>query len=95
VAAYRIAAEALANAGRHAGARRVTLIVATDAADLTVRVVDDGRGGAVEGSTTGLGLASMRARAEEIGGRLVVGPGSDGRGTEVRAELPLQVRVSR
>ncbi len=95
VAAYRIAAEALANAGRHAGARRVTLIVATDAADLIVRVVDDGRGGAVEGATTGLGLASMRARAEEIGGRLVVGQGSDGRGTEVRAELPLQVRVSR
>ena len=44
---------------------------------------------------TGLGLPSMRARAEEIGGRLVVGPGSGGRGTEVRAELPLQVRVSR
>jgi two-component system NarL family sensor kinase len=94
VAAYRIAAEALTNAGRHSAARQVVLDVTADETRLTVRVLDDGRGGVVEVAGAGLGLASMRTRAEEIGGQLTVGPGEGGRGAEVRALLPLQVRVS-
>jgi signal transduction histidine kinase len=73
----------------------VALKVGAEEDWLAVEVVDDGRGGAVEGSPTGLGLASMRTRAEEIGGRMRVGPGTGGRGTAVRAELPLRVRVDR
>jgi signal transduction histidine kinase len=91
VAAYRIAAEALANAVRHAKAHRVTVTVKADDSDVVVRVVDDGRGLGAGTSGSGLGLASMRTRAEEIGGRLVV---ETGRGTEVCAVLPLSVRVS-
>jgi signal transduction histidine kinase len=89
VAAYRIAAEALANVARHAGAgwarlevhatHRVVVVVADDG----VGLADDRRGG--------LGLASIRQRAEEVGGGVEVGPGPDGRGTVVRASLPLTV----
>ena len=91
VAVYRIAAEALANAVRHSGAEHVTLIV-EDGGSISLKVVDDGTGvrhGAPDrGSSgrSGLGLASMRQRAEEIGGRLDVT--SNGSGTTVQALLP-------
>jgi signal transduction histidine kinase len=96
VAAYRIVAEALTNVGRHSGARQASLRVVADEAHLVVQVVDDGRGlhARSDRGGTGLGLASMRTRAEEIGGRMVVAPGPDGAGTSVRAELPLRVSVS-
>ena len=91
VALYRIAAEALANVARHSGARRATLSVrARSHVDLLVR--DDGVGPDAASSTrgSGLGLSTMRQRAEEVGGRLLVHPGAEG-GTEVRAILPLSV----
>jgi signal transduction histidine kinase len=91
VALYRIATEALANVARHSGAGRATLCVRADAhVDLLVR--DDGVGlegsGATRGS--GLGLSSMRQRAEEVGGRVHVSARPEG-GTDVRAILPLCV----
>lgn len=88
VALHRIAAEALANVARHAGARSAELRVQAGP-NLLLEVCDDGRGvrdggEAVPGS--GLGLASMRQRAEEVGGTLDVT--SSERGTTVRAVLP-------
>ena len=91
VALYRIAAEALANVARHSGARRATLTVrANSHVDLLVR--DDGVGPDAGRTTrgSGLGLSTMRQRAEEVGGRVLIHPGADG-GTEVRAILPLAV----
>jgi signal transduction histidine kinase len=53
-----------------------------------VRVEDDGRGyNGVSPPTAGVGLDSMRARAEEIGGRLTIGP-REPSGTVVEAVLP-------
>lgn len=89
VAAYRIAQEAITNVVRHAGARRCTVWVVTNAAAdmLSLEVQDDGRG---VGRTLGMGvgLSSMRERAEELGGTWTMKalPGS---GTCVSAELPL------
>jgi two-component system, NarL family, sensor kinase len=91
VAAYRVAAEALANAARHSGASSVELDVAVPDGALTLRVRDDGRG-VDEGSAAarkrggGLGLGSMRQRAEEIGGTWDLT--SSAEGTTVRAVLP-------
>jgi signal transduction histidine kinase len=85
-AAFRIADEALTNVVRHAAAQNCTVSVSADGA-LSVVVVDDGRG-IGEGREGGVGLASMRARAERLGGRLTLTPLSPG--TEVRAELPLE-----
>ena len=88
VAALRVATEALHNAVRHAGATRVRLGVERVADALEVTVADDGRGlPAVP--VPGVGLLSMRERAEELGGTCVVVPGQGG-GTSVLARLPLQ-----
>jgi len=93
VAAYRITQEALTNVVRHAGAKvcHVALRVAseTDAPfpALIIEIADDGRGVALN-RISGVGLQSMRERAEELGGRFAIEPISTG-GTLVRAELPL------
>jgi signal transduction histidine kinase len=104
VAAYSITAEALANAARHAGATSASVRLECQDEWLVVAVADDGSGVAPD-ARPGVGLVSMRRRAEELGGTLEVGPvvdgGSDGRlgdggadgrrGTVVRARLPLVV----
>ena len=91
--AYRIASEAMTNAVRHAGARRVTasVEVRTDRAPnvLRVTVVDDGRGMPGQIRSGALGLMGMRSRATSLGGSLDVRPGPDGTGTEVALVVPL------
>ena len=88
VACYRIAAEAVANAARHSGARSV--LVRLEAGPQVVRldVVDDGTGvrPGAPSRGTGLGLASMRLRAEELGGTLTLD--SSPAGTRIHVELP-------
>jgi signal transduction histidine kinase len=88
VAAQRIVGEALTNAVRHAGARTIRVAVTGSAASLTVEVSDDGTG-AVAPRSGGVGLASMRQRAESVGGTLTVSA-VPGAGTRVRAVLPVQ-----
>jgi len=79
--------EAVANVRRHAGATRCTIdIRATDDA-VVVDIADDGRG-ISSSPTAGFGLASMRARAEELGGDLEILPSTQG-GTLVHARIPL------
>ena len=86
VAAFRIVHEALLNAARHAEARSCTVTVAANGA-LELEVRDDGVGISRNGSG-GVGLASMRERAAELGGTCTV-ERADGGGTLVRARLPL------
>lgn len=88
---YRIGQEALNNAFRHSGARRVTLRLASRARSVHLLVEDDGRGfdlgrGApmIEGR---LGIRGMRERAEALGGRLAISS-AEGSGTTVEIELP-------
>ena len=89
VAAYRIVQEALTNVARHAGASNCVVRFAPDEARSVLRleVIDDGRGMA-EDRSAGVGLHSMRERAEELGGSCVV-ESLPARGTSVRAVLPL------
>ena len=92
VAAYRIAQEALTNVARHARARSSTVRLDIEDGALRVEVRDDGVGmpepRADHTGHTGVGLTSMRERATELGGSLLVGPLPEG-GTRVRATLPL------
>ena len=90
VATYRIVAEALANAARHSGARNVDVVVRVER-DVEVVVTDDGTGLAPD-AAHGVGLDSMRLRAEEIGGRLTVD--SSAAGTRVTARLPLALPLT-
>jgi two-component system, NarL family, sensor kinase len=85
VAAYRIVAEALANACRHAAATTVSVAVRRDDSWLHLTVHDDGRGIPAD-AARGLGLRSMSLRAEELDGVCEV---RSGPGTLVRARLPL------
>ncbi len=88
VAAYRIADEALANVARHAAARTCTVRLVVDSDALVLTVEDDGMGLPLD-RTAGIGLFSMRERAEELGGLLSLATGSSGHGTCLTARLPL------
>ena len=87
VAAYRIVSEALANVVRHAEASRCEVRLARSASGLEVTVRDDGRGIA-PGAPAGVGLASLRERAAELGGTCAV-TCPPGGGTVVSASLPV------
>jgi signal transduction histidine kinase len=86
VAAYRISLEAMTNAARHADARTCVVRIALNG-DLEVDVLDDGHGLPYD-HRAGVGIASMRERAEELGGTCEV-QAVDGRGTRVHARLPV------
>src|SRR5215472_4053149 len=87
VAAYRIATEAVTNVARHAGARTATVTLTAAEGVLHVEVTDDGRGISPT-NRAGVGLTSMRERAEELGGTCALRPRPGG-GSIVSAQLPL------
>lgn len=92
VSVYRIAQEALANATRHADARRVVVGLAVRDGMLHLQVSDDGRGfDPVVRPVMALGLASMEERALALGGRFET-QSAPGRGTTVVFACPLEVR---
>jgi signal transduction histidine kinase len=94
VAIYRVASEALANVVRHSEARQCTLeLRALPSQWLCMTIADDGRGLPPEAPGTsepreGLGLQSMRRRAEELGGSLEL-ESMPNQGTKVTLYLPL------
>jgi signal transduction histidine kinase len=77
--------EALSNAVRHAQARRVDVAVAVQGAEVSIRVVDDGRG--LGQSTRRSGLDNLRGRAVERGGTFAVTSPTTG-GTELLWRVP-------
>lgn len=80
--------EALANAGKHGGAGRVTVFVDPEEEEVFCTVNDDGCGFDTATTPDGVGLArSIKGRMQEFGGRAEVASGP-GRGTEVRLWLP-------
>lgn len=99
-AAYYIALEALSNVQRHARASHCTLrlalstravcaaspLILLGAPILEIEVKDDGRG-LPPGDQRGLGVASMRERAVEVGGMCLIEPRAEG-GVRVLARLP-------
>jgi signal transduction histidine kinase len=83
---FRIVQEGLANARKHAHARRAEVRIEERVGERFVTVVDDGSGFNEDGIAPGQGLKNMRARADSIGGgfRLVSTPG---RGTALEVVL--------
>ncbi|MCW3016235.1 MAG: sensor histidine kinase [Solirubrobacterales bacterium] len=82
---YRVVQESLSNAARHAEARHITITVRRKGAHGVVRVSDDGRGIDPQ-AIRGHGLAGMRERARQAGGRLDVLT-TPGGGTTIELEL--------
>lgn len=88
-ALYRVSQEALANASRHAKSRNVSLRLSADSRAITLRIADDGVGfPRRSASSRGHGIVNMKARVEEIGGRLKIRRMK--RGTMVEARVDLQ-----
>jgi two-component system, NarL family, sensor kinase len=91
VAVYRIALEAMTNVSRHAGARHCCVRLSIPD-DLCLEVTDDGRG-LPSLVRAGVGLTSMRERAEELGGKCITEDLPHG-GTGVTARLPISSQES-
>lgn len=88
VALFRVLQEALSNARKHSGTRRLAVTLSPETEGLELSVRDWGRG-LTDPPQAGFGLRSMQERAELVGGRLTVGP-APGEGTLVRFWLPLR-----
>ncbi|MGB8886173.1 MAG: two-component regulator propeller domain-containing protein [Candidatus Korobacteraceae bacterium] len=92
---YKIAAEALRNAFRHAGARQVEVEIRYDNEQFRLRVRDDGKGIdpsvlAGQSSEGHYGLPGMRERATIMGAKLKIWSEVDA-GTEVELRFPASI----
>jgi signal transduction histidine kinase/ligand-binding sensor domain-containing protein len=89
---YRIAAEAVRNAVRHARARRIEVDICYDRRQLGLRIRDDGHGIDPQLLRTGglaghYGLRGMRERAQSLGGKLTIWSEVNS-GTEIDLTIP-------
>jgi signal transduction histidine kinase len=80
---YRIAQESLTNAAKHAPGAPVTVRMVADG-DRVELVVDSA---GAPGDGAGMGVLTMRERAQAVGGRCTAGPAGDG--WRVHATLPM------
>jgi signal transduction histidine kinase len=81
--------EAMTNVARHSGGSRARVALKLAGRRLVLSVADDGRGFDPAASAAGVGLASLRRRAAEIGGSLDL-DSAKGSGTTLRLEVPVE-----
>jgi len=93
---YRVVQEALTNVLKHAPGANAAVELAYRAGEMTVSVIDDGKGVDPDRKRGrgGHGLIGMRERAKLYGGTIVVGPRSEG-GFGVHLTLPTSVQAAR
>jgi signal transduction histidine kinase len=88
IALFRVAQEAVANAAKHARAKRIEVTLANTSERITLTIADDGvgfDGGRAQPAPASWGLAIMRERAEAVGAALRI-ESAAGRGTRVVVE---------
>ena len=91
---YRVVQEALQNAVKYSGARRVAVSMRSGPGGLTLSIADDGAGFEVNGAWgQGLGLISMRERLEAIGGTFHI-LSTPGAGTRIDIAVPLDAEAA-
>jgi len=83
---YRVTQEALNNVAKHSGAKRASVRLRFAPHAVTLEIEDDGKGIRDHGKQ-GLGLVSMRERAEMMKGKIDITSGESG-GTLVRVTVP-------
>jgi signal transduction histidine kinase len=93
---YRVVHEALNNALKHSGAGFVSVSLLGNGEWFQAEIVDDGRGFDVPSTADGggVGLASMRERAEALGGSVMV-VSAPGKGTKVLLRVRPNTRTRR
>jgi signal transduction histidine kinase len=88
---FRVAQEALANVGKHAGASKVGLTLSYMPDTVLLDVRDDGAGFTVGSlgprDSTGFGLDGMRQRLRRVAGNLEI-ESAAGEGTAINASVP-------
>ncbi|MGC1801142.1 MAG: GAF domain-containing protein [Solirubrobacterales bacterium] len=89
---YRLVQEATNNAIKHARPDRISVTVSRGEAIVEVVVADDGNGFVPDSAHRSFGLIGMEERVTLVGGRLDI-DSAPGRGTQVRAELPVSDQV--
>ncbi len=91
---YRISQEAFNNIGKHSKAKLVILSLRKIGGTIELAIQDNGQGFdldkmlSLEGSTAGMGLSSMRERAQLSGGTFVI-ESTKGKGTVIRVTWPV------
>ena len=84
---YRVVQEALSNCSKHAGAKRVRIVVRQELEKLLLTIEYDGKGFDVH-RVRGLGLIGMAERVTHLSGTFEA-KSQEGHGTLLRIELPL------
>jgi signal transduction histidine kinase len=87
VAAYRIVQEAVTNAGKHSKGSYCKVTLGLEDTSLIITIADDGVG-FHDNWKNGIGLHSMKERAEEVDGQFIIKNNSD-EGTTIEVRLPL------
>ena len=91
VAAYRIIQEALHNVARHSGAASASISMTQNSEGVSMVVTDNGRGLPEDVTCcNGLGLTTMRKRAERLGGKFEIDCAATG-GCTIRVAWPATV----
>jgi signal transduction histidine kinase len=94
-AIFRIIQEAATNIVRHASAESASISIEFEEASIAVHIEDDGRGFDLDEAMRstregrGLGLLSMKERAELLGGILSI-KSQPGQGTQINLEIPVK-----
>jgi PAS domain S-box-containing protein len=96
-ALFRVVQECLTNVHRHSGSNRATISLRRKSRGLLLEISDEGHGISLgtevlggRDERIGVGIAGIRERMRELGGRLEIK--SDPHGTVVRVSLPLEVK---
>lgn len=90
-AIFRVAQEALANIGRHARARHVTVRLAPRGRRLVLEIADDGAGFDPMRGPGGMGIRNMQARAADVGAHFELAS-SPSSGTTISLAVPFASR---
>lgn len=85
---YLMSKEVLQNVVKHSDATEVTLSINPRARELMISIADNGKGFVLGAAVTGFGLANLRTRAEQLGGRCAI-EAQPGQGTMVSISVPL------
>ena len=83
---FRVVQESLTNIRRHSGSATARVSLLRSPSNLVFEVSDAGRG-IGDDATSGVGIASMRERVQQLNGRLEIASHSSG--TSVKATIPL------
>ena len=85
---FRILQEALANVARHSAAQSVDVCLSYGVDAVLLTITDDGDGFDTRAQHDGMGLSSMRERAESLKGKFAV-ESEPGEGTRITVTLPM------